>query len=185
MLDGVFDVVAEPDGDIVLGTEARLRRIAGRAGTIETIAGNGIASSSGDGGPARSAGLAEVGPLVLDGAGNLYLATAGGLVRRIDAATGTITTAAGDGGRATSASLAWPAGLRYATGRTLVFVDSVNQRLRGVAPDGTIRTIAPDLGAGADLVVAGGEAFVSQPVQARVARVDLATGAVTPLTSRR
>jgi hypothetical protein len=62
-LDGVLDVMAEPDGDVVLGTHARLRHVDERTGTIETIAGNGIAATSGDGGPARDAGLPEVGPL--------------------------------------------------------------------------------------------------------------------------
>ena len=88
---------------------------------------------------------------------------------------------AGDGGPATSASLSWPVGLDYTADGTLVFVDSGNQRVRRVASDGTISTVARDLGVSLDLVVAGTEAFVSQPAPRRIVRVDLVTGAITPL----
>ena len=140
MLDGIFDVAATAGGEIVLGTNLRLRRI--RAGTIETIAGTGIAGTSGDGGPARAAGLTEVGPIVLDRAGNLYVTTAGGLVRRIDAATGTIATAAGtgsvgfsgDGGPANRAQLSAVHGLAVAPDGALVIADTENHRIRRVDP---------------------------------------------------
>jgi uncharacterized protein (TIGR03437 family) len=60
----------------------RVRRIA-RDGTIATVAGNGVASFSGDGGPARAAGLSPNG-LAFDSLGNLYVAdTLNARVRKI------------------------------------------------------------------------------------------------------
>src|SRR5215471_12533230 len=43
-------------------------------GKITLVAGSGLRKSTGDGGPARSAGLAEPVSVALDGAGNLYVA---------------------------------------------------------------------------------------------------------------
>ncbi len=73
----------------------RIRRI--RNGTISTYAGNGIAGFSGDGGPATSAsydiGDSDSGALALDSSGHLFLGDAfNKRIRRIDAATGIITT---------------------------------------------------------------------------------------------
>jgi hypothetical protein len=86
------------------------------AATITTYAGNGIADYTGDAGPATNAALTPFG-LAVDPAGNLYVADANmSVVRRVDHATGLITTAAGtgtfgtggDGGPATNALLQGP-----------------------------------------------------------------------------
>src|SRR5262249_16951566 len=67
------------------------------SGIITTVAGNGQAGYSGDGGPATSASLNGPNDVALDAAGNLYIADAQNhRVRRIDA-TGTIWTEAGNG----------------------------------------------------------------------------------------
>ncbi len=85
--------------------------------TTVVVAGTGIcAAPSGDGSAATSATLYDPRKIALDGAGNLYIADAGGHnVRRIDGASGVITTAAGsssgqggytpDGGQATASLL--------------------------------------------------------------------------------
>lgn len=62
-------------------------------GRIVTVAGNGSASFSGDGGTAISAGLGNPTGVTLDQRGNVYVAAAG-RVRKIDS-TGIITTLAG------------------------------------------------------------------------------------------
>src|SRR6185369_13279225 len=61
---------------------------------IDTFAGRGY----GDGGPAIAASIIEPADAVMDAAGNVYLADRGEhLVRRVDAATGRISTVAGNG----------------------------------------------------------------------------------------
>src|SRR5208282_2408705 len=73
----------------------RVRRVDAVTGVITTVAGGG---TGGDGGPATSASLAVPTGLVLDSAGNLFIADSGhNRVRRVDAVTGIITTVAGGG----------------------------------------------------------------------------------------
>ena len=83
---------------------SNIRKVNGATGIISTIAGiedaPGVPNSdhSGDGGPAVSAGLALPYSLAADRAGNIFILEAdGGRVRRIDGATGIITTVAGGG----------------------------------------------------------------------------------------
>ncbi|OPX86439.1 MAG: Chitinase D precursor [Pelotomaculum sp. PtaB.Bin104] len=66
------------------------------AGNIYTIAGNGTNSNTGDGGPATQASLSYPGGLTLDSEGNLYIATNGSFIRRVDK-SGIISTVAGTG----------------------------------------------------------------------------------------
>ncbi len=75
-----------------------IREVYAATGTIATIAGNGIQGNSGDGGPATSAWLYLPAGVAADGAGNVYI-TARGMsgIRKVDAATGIITTIAGNG----------------------------------------------------------------------------------------
>jgi internalin A len=62
--------------------------------TITTVAGNGNAGSTGDGGAATSAALQPNG-VAVDGAGNIYIADfATSVIRKVDTA-GKITTVAG------------------------------------------------------------------------------------------
>jgi hypothetical protein len=58
-------------------------------GMIDTIAGNGIAGNSGDGGQATAAELNSPFGIAVDSAGNVYLAdTDNNVVREVNAATG-------------------------------------------------------------------------------------------------
>jgi DNA-binding beta-propeller fold protein YncE len=76
----------------------RIRRVDVKSGVITTMAGNGQRGVSGDGGPALQASLNAPASLAFDADDNLYIADAGNhRVRRIEAATGTITTVAGSG----------------------------------------------------------------------------------------
>jgi sugar lactone lactonase YvrE len=69
----------------------RVRRV-DQAGFITTYAGNGTSSDTGDGGPAIDAALNEPGGLVVDGAGNVYVAEFDSQdIRKIDT-QGVITT---------------------------------------------------------------------------------------------
>src|SRR5437867_1797340 len=67
-------------------------------GTIVTVAGNGIPGLGGDGRPAITARLASPQGIALDKAGNLYMAdNTVNRIRKVEAATGIITTVAGSG----------------------------------------------------------------------------------------
>ncbi len=98
----------------------RVQRIDAGTGIVTTVAGTGTPGFAGDGGPAHNALLRSPKGLTIDSAGNLFIADAGNRrIRRVDAATGTITTFAGtgaygiggDGGPATSAAFRDPTGL--------------------------------------------------------------------------
>jgi sugar lactone lactonase YvrE len=76
----------------------RVRKVDAATGRISTIAGNGVGSFSGDGGPATAAGLNAPMAVAADLQGNVYISDSGNFrVRRVDVATGVITTVAGSG----------------------------------------------------------------------------------------
>jgi hypothetical protein len=119
------------------------------AGDIYTVAGNGTAGFSGDGGPATSAELSEPGGVGVDGSGNVLIAdTQNQRIRVLAGSTGTfygqpmtagdIYTVAGngtagfsgDGGPATSAELHEPFGVAADGAGGLVIADSENNRIR-------------------------------------------------------
>ena len=99
------------DGSIYFVDAAGTRvRRADPAGTVRTVAGNGVRGHSGDGGPAKSAAVSPL-ALAVDPSGVLYIAELY-RIRKVDLA-GTITTIAGtgergfsgDGGPATAARI--------------------------------------------------------------------------------
>ena len=120
----------------------RVRRVDAATGIITTVAGNGTAGTSGDGGPATSAQLLDNENLTVDLQGNLYIA--GGVsayrVRRVDAVTGIITTVAGnggigytgDGGPATSATFNYPGSVALDSSGNLYIGDEMNEVIRKV-----------------------------------------------------
>src|SRR2546425_443183 len=130
----------------------RIRRVDLRSGIITTVAGSGTQGFSGDNGPATSAGLKLPTAVVLDSTGNLFFSdTDNNRVRRVDAATGVITTVAGtdqagfsgDKGPATSAALSSPVALKIDAAGNLYVSDSGNSRIRKVAAStGIITTVA-------------------------------------------
>jgi hypothetical protein len=142
-------IAVAPDGTIYVSDDMahRVRRI--RNGTIDTLAGTGVPGYLGDGGPAQIAALYQPTALALDGNGNLYLADAGASVIRKITSDGTISTVAGtgvpgfsgEGGAAIAAMLDHPSGIAVGDG-ALYVGDSFNNRVRKIAPDGTISTIA-------------------------------------------
>jgi uncharacterized protein (TIGR03437 family) len=128
----------------------RIRKVT-PSGTITTVAGNGVAGFSGDGGPATSASLNYPTGTAVDAAGNLFIADQdNNRVRKVTPG-GTITTVAGngssfdffgDGGPATYAALAWPAGVAVDAAGNLFIADYLNNRIRKVTPSGVITTVA-------------------------------------------
>ena len=118
--------------------------------TITVIAGNGFCDSSGDGGPARLAGIEAPSALAIDSQGNLYIGTLFD-VRKITT-DGIITTVAGSssadqdfppqGGPATQYSLEVVTGLAVDAVGNLYISDSIGQSIRKVTPNGVLTTVA-------------------------------------------
>lgn len=144
-------VATDNAGNIYIADAFNLRiRKINPAGVITTVAGNGTRGYSGDGGPAGSATLRYVSSLATDAAGNLYIADRDNHCIRKLTTDGTITTIAGngtagyagDGGAAVSSQLNSPEGILMDISGSLVIVDGGNARIRKIAADGTISTVA-------------------------------------------
>jgi uncharacterized protein (TIGR03437 family) len=130
-----FDVA----GNLYIGdvTERRVRKV-DTSGIITTLAGNGSANSSGDGGSATMAGLYPVG-LAADTVGNLFIAD--GYNNRVrEVKSGIINTVAGtgqggstgDGGVATSATLNDPEDVALDSAGNLYIAEFMGMRVREV-----------------------------------------------------
>ena len=127
----------------------RVRMMELKTGVISTYAGSGVQDYDGDGQPARQAGLTGPSGLALDAEGNLYIAdTFCGRIRRVDAATGLISTIAGDGTEYRyqgvpnefSTGLARPSAIALAADGTLYITDSDNHLIRKWNPKTKIIT---------------------------------------------
>jgi len=113
---------------------------------VETVAGSSL---MGDGGSALAAQFSNIQGIVIDRLGNLYLSdtdnhrvrkVSGGIVTTI-AGTG-VAGFSGDGKSAVSAQLNFPYGLALDSAGNVYVADYGNERVRKIAPDGTITTIA-------------------------------------------
>ena len=125
-------------------------RMISTAGIINTIAGNGIAANSGDGGPATAAGINNPYGICFDKDGNIYIAEFNGnKIRKINT-SGIITTIAGndtagyrgDGGPAIDAEFYNPTDIAVDANGNLDVTDAHNCRIRQISTDGKINTIA-------------------------------------------
>ncbi|NDC43429.1 MAG: hypothetical protein EBZ77_18090, partial [Chitinophagia bacterium] len=118
--------------------------------TINTIAGNGTASTSGDGGPAVSASLYNPGGVYYEPAtGDIFLSEyTGSKIRKINS-SGTISTYAGvgygysgDGGPASAARFTNLIDVLGDGRGNLYVVDNSNQRIRKINSSGIVSTFA-------------------------------------------
>ena len=117
----------------------RIRKVTASTGYISTIAGNGTAGFSGDGGAATSAKLNSPSYVSVDASGNFYIADqSNNRIRKVTVSTGNISTVAGngtagysgDGGAATSAELNAPASVKVDGSGNLLIGDMSNYRVR-------------------------------------------------------
>jgi sugar lactone lactonase YvrE len=143
-----FGVAVSAAGDVYFGSGNAVMKVDSQ-GILTRIAGTGQYGLSADGGSALSAQLAWPAGLVIDSAGNLYIAeNAAHRVRKvspqgiISTVVGTTNGYSGDGGQASSAQLSWPVGLALDSGGNLFIADAGNQVVRKVSPNGVISTVA-------------------------------------------
>jgi uncharacterized protein (TIGR03437 family) len=127
----------------------RIRKVA-TTGTISTIAGNGLAGYSGDGGLAINAQMNNPYGVAVDAGGDIYIADpVNARVRRVNP-SGIISTFAGngtfgysgDGGLAINGEIGYPSGLAIDASGNLYFVDGENNVIRKVDTTGVITTVA-------------------------------------------
>ncbi|MFD0134676.1 hypothetical protein ACFVIL_11995 [Streptomyces sp. NPDC127159] len=127
----------------------RIRKV-DPAGVLIGVAGDGRAGYSGDRTPAVHASLHHPHALAVDGAGTVYVADTYNNRIRMIPGDGTIRTLAGtgtagyngDGIRAERAQLNHPCGIAVDASGTVYIADTYNHRVRCIAADGRIRTVA-------------------------------------------
>jgi hypothetical protein len=147
-----FDI----DGNLYIcdGRTHTIRRIDKFTQVITTVAGIGEAGYSGDGGPATEATMDNIYSLTVDANGDIYIVDRfNAAVRKIDAATGIITTVAGtgepgysgDGGPGSQAQMREPNDCWLDGKGGLLIADIQDQRVRRLdLSTGTIDTFAGD-----------------------------------------
>jgi sugar lactone lactonase YvrE len=143
--------LAELEGMLYVTDGHVIRQIDLEAGTQRVYAGiRGVGLDAGDGMDRLQATFVRPTALLAGPDGSLYVGDVGASrVRRIapdgvvHAVAGTGTAGfSGDGGPAREAELNWPSSLGMDAAGTLYIADSNNDRIRAVAADGTIRTVA-------------------------------------------
>jgi DNA-binding beta-propeller fold protein YncE len=144
LLNGPFDVAFDTGGNLHFSDtfNHRIRRVDARTGIITTCAGSGERGYAGDGSPAIAAQLNEPYGIAVDRAANVYIADRHNhCVRRVDSASGGITTFAGngsagfggDGGPASRAGMVEPNGLTLDPAQGRLFIaDVADHRVRVV-----------------------------------------------------
>lgn len=149
-LDWPVDVAVDAGGRVCISDiDGHRIRCVDLDGTMRTIAGTGVAGSTGDGGPAVQAAVSPDG-IAFDSAGNLYLAEpSANRVRRITpegviepfAGTG-VEGFSGDGGAARDATFAAPYDVTTDAAGHVYVADRNNLRIRKIDLDGVVTTIA-------------------------------------------
>lgn len=163
----------------------RVRLVSG--GVIRNFAGDpaGLPGFAGDGGPGSSARFDYPVSLAIDDAGNVFISDYfNNRIRRVSSGGSVVSTFAGtgapgsggDGGPAAQAQFYLPAGLAFDASRNLYIADLLGSRIRVIAPNGFIRSVA-GTGARGDSGD-GGEALQATLASPRDLAVDAAGNVV-------
>ena len=214
--DGVAATTAELDdpqglafdatGDLYIADSGNnLIREVTTAGTIEPVAGTGVAGYTGDGGPAQSTelnfpvgvGVAPNGNVIIGDTQNERVreVTPNGAIQTI-AGTGVIGFN-GDDQPAVNATVNTPAGIAVATDGTIYFGDVGNNQVRSIDTHGVIHTVAGDSEPGGyiagrhtatqsplwnpyDIALdAAGDLYIADSTNCLVREVDLSANTIT------
>jgi sugar lactone lactonase YvrE len=146
VLDGPEAVAVDDSGNVFItdSFNQRIRKVNGSTGIITTIAGNGTAGYSGDGGPATAAKLNNPIGIALDKNGYLYISDCLNqrirvveplthFIQKIHTVAGNGTLGfSGDGGPAASAELNYPQSIATDNLGDLYIADYSNNRIRKV-----------------------------------------------------
>ena len=181
------------------GAGNRILRVDHATGIITLFAGNGTSGQSGDGGPATAAELQYPTRMAIDSAGNVYVSSSE-RIRRVDHATGVISTVAGGGhgsviGPAISAYLD-PGALAIDPAGDLYFVNEQDQVLKIDHATGLLSVVAGngDYDYGGDggpaidaslydpqglAIDAAGNLYLADYQSERVREINHATGVIT------
>jgi len=146
-------VTVSAAGDLYIADSLgeRVRIVSASNQVISTLAGNGTAGFSGDGGPAANASLNYPSGIAVDATGTLYIADRFNSVIRQVSSTGIINTIAGQAGQpgfndgaGSGSSFSAPYDVAVDQGGTVYVTDAANNRIRRIATDGprTVTTLA-------------------------------------------
>ena len=174
-LNGPSDAEPTADGGFLVADykNNRIRKVS-NSGVITTVAGTGSGGFSGDGGAATAARLTAPLSIAPLSDGSFLVADSGnGRIRKVSS-SGVITTVAGtgiaafsgDGGAATAAALNVPTDVQPTADGGFLIADMFNNRVRSVAANGTITTVAGS----------GAAAFGGDGAAATAARLNVPVG---------
>jgi sugar lactone lactonase YvrE/phosphodiesterase/alkaline phosphatase D-like protein len=203
-----YGVSLDSSGNIYIAdmSNNRIRKVDATTGKITTVAGSGTRGFSGDGGMATAARLNTPSGVSVDSSGNIYIADHNNhRIRKVDVATGIITTVAGngsagysgDGAIATAASLNTPNEVNLDSSGNIYIADWNNHVIRKVdVTTGIITTVAGNGSAGfsGDDIAAtsaslyhpadvsfdsAGNMYIADEFNHRIRMVSVATGIIT------
>jgi len=142
-----YGLALDPHGTLYVsdgGDNDRIR-VLRTDGTVATLAGGVEGLRDGQGAAAR---FDTPSGLALDATGNLYVADTGNHAIRKVTPDGVVTTLAGNGhpgwrdGPGAQAQFDGPMGVAIDTQGRVIVADAYNDRIRAIAPDGTVTTLA-------------------------------------------
>ncbi len=177
-LNNPYNVAVDASRNIFIADydNNRIRKVTASTGIISTLAGTGTAGFSGDSGLATQAKINQPRGIAIDEQGNVYFADQANFrIRKVDAATGIITTVAGNGapgysgnnGPATAAMINFAHSIAIDPNGDLVIADTWNHLIRKVTMStGIIKTI----------IGSGFPGFSGDSGLARIARLNYPTG---------